>query len=47
MHELEVVKIRLVKGTSLYSDKELNSPEAVMELIAGRWPYMTGKSCAS
>lgn len=35
MHELEVVKIRLVKGTSLYSDKELNSPEAVMELIAG------------
>lgn len=35
MHELEVVKIRLVKGASLYSDKELNSPEAVMEMIAG------------
>lgn len=41
MHELEVVKIRLVKGTSLYSDKELNSPEAVMELIAGEMTAAT------
>ncbi|MCA5961657.1 hypothetical protein LC724_16495 [Blautia sp. RD014234] len=47
MHELEVVKIRLVKGTSLYSDKELNSLRLSWSRSPGRWPYMTGKSCAS
>ena len=33
-NELNVVNIRLVKEPSLYSTKPLNSPEAVLELIA-------------
>ena len=32
--ELEVVNIRLVKEPSLYSEKQLKSPEAVVELMA-------------
>jgi len=39
MHELEMVKLRLVKGTSLYSEQELNSPEAVMEMLAGEMAF--------
>lgn len=34
MNELNVVNIRLVKEPSLYSTKSLESPEAVMELMA-------------
>ena len=33
-NELDVVNIRLVKEPSLYSTKPLNSPEAVLELMA-------------
>ena len=33
-NELNVVNIRLVKEPSLYSTKSLNSPEAVLELMA-------------
>lgn len=32
--ELEVVNMRLVKEPSLYSEKELKCPEAVVELMA-------------
>lgn len=35
MYELEVVNVRLVKEPSLYSEKELGSPEAVLEVMAG------------
>lgn len=34
MNELEVVNIRLVKEPSIYSDKILDSPQAVVELMA-------------
>lgn len=34
MYELEVVNVRLVKEPSLYSEKELNSPQAVIEVMA-------------
>lgn len=34
MYELEVVNVRLVKEPSLYSEKEVSSPEAVVELIS-------------
>ena len=34
MNELNVVNIRLVNEPSLYSEKELKSPEAVLELMA-------------
>ena len=33
MNELEVVNIRLVREPSLYSERELNSPKAVVELM--------------
>ena len=33
-NELEVVNVRLVKEPSLYSEKILDSPQAVMELMA-------------
>ena len=33
-NKLDVVNIRLVKEPSLYSTKQLNSPEAVLELMA-------------
>lgn len=33
-NELEVVNIRLVKEPSLYSEKILDSPQAVVELMA-------------
>lgn len=34
MQELEVVNIRLVKEPSIYSEKSLDSPQAVVELMA-------------
>lgn len=34
MNELEVVNVRLVKEPSIYSEKILDSPEAVVELMA-------------
>ena len=34
-NEIKVVNIRLVKESSLYSTKEVTSPEAVMEVVAG------------
>ena len=33
-NELEVVNIRLVKEPSLYSEQTLDSPQAVVELMA-------------
>ena len=34
-NEIKVVNVRLVKEPSLYSTKEVTSPEAVMEVVAG------------
>ena len=35
MNELQIVNIRLVREPSLYSEKQLDSPQAVLELMAG------------
>lgn len=35
MNELKVVNIRLIKEPSIYSEKSLDSPQAVVELMAG------------
>ncbi len=37
-NELEVVNIRLVKEPSLYSEQTLDSPQAVVELMAKETP---------
>ena len=39
-NELEVVNIRLVKEPSLYSEQTLDSPQAVVELMAKRLPMI-------
>ena len=42
-NELEVVNIRLVKEPSLYSEQTLDSPQAVVELMAKEFPNTTEK----
>ena len=46
-NELEVVNIRLVREPSLYSEQILDSPQAVVELMAKELSQWTGNQYES